>query len=84
MEEETINYKELYEKILIEYDELKKKLKTYTAPKRSKTFYENHKEEIIQKVKEYKEKTGYKSPRTPEQTKEYNKRAYEKRKLKNY
>ena len=82
MEEETINYKELYEKILIEYDELKKKLKTYTAPKRSKTFYENHKEEIIQKVKEYKEKTGYKSPRTPEQTKEYNKRAYEKRKLK--
>jgi len=80
--EETINYKELYEKILIEYDELKKKLKCYTAPKRSKTFYENHKEEIIQKVKEYKEKTGYKSPRTPEQTKEYNKRAYEKRKLK--
>ena len=80
--EETINYKELYEKILIEYDELKKKLKTYTAPKRSKTFYENHKEEIIQKVKEYKEKTGYKSPRTPEQTKEYNKRAYEKKKLK--
>jgi hypothetical protein len=80
--EETINYKELYEKLLIEYDELKKKLKTYTAPKRSKTFYENHKEEIIQKVKEYKEKTGYKSPRTPEQTKEYNKRAYEKRKLK--
>ena len=80
--EETINYKEQYEKLLIEYDELKKKLKTYTAPKRSKTFYENHKEEIIQKVKEYKEKTGYKSPRTPEQTKEYNKRAYEKRKLK--
>ena len=82
MEEEIINYKELYEKTLIELDELKKKLKTYTAPKRSKTFYENHKEEIIQKVKEYKKKTGYKSPRTPEQTKEYNKRAYEKRKLK--
>jgi phage terminase large subunit len=80
--EETINYKELYEKILIENDELKKKLKSYTAPKRSKTFYENHKDEIIQKVKEYKEKTGYKSPRTPEQIKEYNKRAYEKRKLK--
>jgi len=82
MEEEIINYKELYEKTLIELDELKKKLKTYTAPKRSKTFYENHKDEIIQKVKESIEKTGYKSPRTPEQTKEYNKRAYEKRKLK--
>ena len=49
--EETINYKELYEKLLIEYDELKKKLKTYTAPKRSKTFYENHKEEIIKRNK---------------------------------
>lgn len=82
MEETIINYKELYDKLLVEYDELKIKLKTYTAPKRSKTFYENHKDEIIQKVKEYKEKTGYKSPRTPEQTKEYNKRAYEKRKIK--
>jgi hypothetical protein len=80
--EETINYKELYNKLLIEYYELKKKLKNNTETKRSKTFYENHKEQIIQKVKEYKEKTGYKSPRTPEQTKEYNKRAYEKRKLK--
>ena len=80
--DEKINYKELYEKILIECEELKKKLKTYTAPKRNKTFYENHKEELKQKVKEYKEKTGYKSPRTPEQTKEYNKRAYQKRKNK--
>jgi hypothetical protein len=80
--DEIINYKELYEKLLIECDELKKKLKNYTAPKRNKTFYENHKDEIKLKVKEYKEKTGYKSPRTPEQTKEYNKRAYEKRKNK--
>ena len=80
--EETINYKELYEKILIENDELKKKLKNYTAPKRSKTFYENHKEEIIQKVKEYRKKTGYINYSTSEQRKEYNKKAYEKRKLK--
>jgi hypothetical protein len=80
--EETINYKELYDKLLIEYDELKKKLKTYTAPKRNKTFYENHKDEIKQKVKEYQQKNNYKSKRTPEQMKEYNKRAYEKRKLK--
>ena len=70
--EETINYRELYEKLLIENDELKKKLKTYTAPKRSKTFYENHKEEIIQKVKEYRKKTGYINYSTPEQRKEYN------------
>jgi hypothetical protein len=81
--EETINYKELYEKLLIEYNELKKKLKTYTAPKRSKTFYLNHKEEIKLKVKKYKEKKGYENLTTPEKRKEYNKRAYEKRKLKN-
>ena len=80
--EETINYKEQYEKLLIEYNELKKKLKTYTAPERSKTFYENHKKEIIQKVKEYRKKTGYINYSTLEQRKEYNKKAYEKIKLK--
>ena len=63
---ENINYKELYENILIECNQLKEKLKKYTSPNRNKTFYENHKEEIKQKVKEYKEKTGYKSLRTPE------------------
>ena len=62
-------------------DELKDKLKKYTAPKRSKIFYENHREEIIKKNKEYIKKNGIKSNRTPEQIKEYNKRAYEKRKL---
>ena len=44
-------------KLLEEENEiLKEKLKNYTAPKRSKKFYENHKEEIKQKVREYKEK----------------------------
>jgi len=81
--ESSINYKDLYEKLLIDYILIKNKLKTYTAPKRNKIFYENHKEEIKQKVKDYQEKTNYKSPRTPEQSKEYNKRAYEKKKLKN-
>jgi hypothetical protein len=32
-----------------ENKELKEKLKKYTAPSRSKFFYENHKEEILQK-----------------------------------
>jgi len=80
--EENINYKELYEKLLIENNELKDKLKNYTSPKRNKIFYENHKDEIIKKVKEYKEKTGYKYEPTPEQRKEYNRKAYEKKKLK--
>ena len=35
------NYKELYEKIVIENQELKEKLKKYTAPKRSKSYYQH-------------------------------------------
>jgi hypothetical protein len=65
-----------------EIEILKAKLKNYTAPKRSKKFYENHKEEIKQKVKEYKEKTNYKSIISKEKKKEYNKIAYLKRKEK--
>jgi hypothetical protein len=79
----SIDYKDLYEKLLIDYNLIKDKLKTYTAPKRNKIFYENHKDEIKEKVKEYRLKTGYKNIPTTEQKKEYNKKAYEKRKLKN-
>jgi hypothetical protein len=83
-----ILYKDDITKKINEYEfninELKEKLKKYTAPKRNKTFYENHKEEIIKKNKEYiqKNKDNLKKP-DPEKIKEYNKRAYERRKLKN-
>lgn len=60
---------------------LKEHLKKYTAPSRSKSYYENHKEEIKQKVKEYKENTKYKP--TQEQKREWAKRAYLKKKEKN-
>ena len=40
-------------KLLDELQTTKEHLKTYTAPSRSKTYYENHKEEIKQKVNEY-------------------------------
>jgi hypothetical protein len=70
------NYKELYEKIVIENQELKEHLKKYTAPKRSKSYYENNKDEINDKNKEYHKKIP------SEKIKEYSKRAYEKRKLK--
>jgi hypothetical protein len=81
------NQNELLEKIKVleeENNELKKKLKTYTAPKRSKTYYENHKDEIIKKVKEYKEKTNYVYEVSPEKKKEYARTAYlnKKEKLK--
>ena len=59
-------------KLLEEENEiLKEKLKKYTAPTRSKKFYENHKEEIQQKNKEYKEKTNYYTNLSPEKKKEY-------------
>jgi hypothetical protein len=81
-----MNETELYIKQLEnENKELKEKLKNYTAPKRSKTFYENHKEDVLQKNKEYKEKTNYYANLSPEKKKEYAKRAYlnKKEKLKN-
>ena len=77
--------KELEEELKKTKDELndtKEHLKKYTAPTRSKTYYENHKEKIIQKVKEYKEKTNYSYEVTPEKKKEYNKIAYLKKKEK--
>ena len=75
------DYKTLYENSLIEIQELKEHLKKYTAPKRNKTFYENHKEDIIKKVKEYKKNHSVKKP-SPEKIKEYSRRAYLKKKQK--
>jgi hypothetical protein len=62
--------------------DLKEKLKKYTAPTRSKKFYENHKDEIIKKNLEYIKKNGTKSKPSTDKIKEYNKKSYEKRKLK--
>lgn len=67
----------LEEKILILENELnktKEHLKKYTAPTRSKTYYENHKEELINKMKTY-------IP-SPDKIKEKNRKAYLKRKEK--
>lgn len=76
--EESINYKEMYETLLIEHNKLKEHLKKYTAPKRNKDYYHNNKEKIIKKIKENQE---HNKP-DPEKIKEYNKRSYEKRKQK--
>jgi hypothetical protein len=57
-------------------------LKKYTAPSNMKKYYQNHKEEIIKKVKEYKEKNNYKPNVDKEKMKEYNKLVYQKRKEK--
>ena len=62
----------------------KEHLKKYTAPASSKVYYEKHKEAQKQRVKEYQQKTNYKSDYnpTPEQKKIYARRAYLKRKEK--
>lgn len=57
-----------------ELNDTKEHLKKYTAPSRSKTFYENHKEELLEKMKKY-------TP-SPEKIKEKNRKAYLKRKEK--
>ena len=85
METET-KIKELedeLEKTRKELNETKEHLKKYTAPSRSKIYYENHKEEIIKRVKEHKQTTNYTYEVSPEKRKEYNRIAYQKRKEKN-
>ena len=83
IEAELNKTKEEYKKLQDELNETKEHLKKYTAPKRSKTYYENHKEEIIKRVKEHKQITNYTYEVSPEKRKEYNKIAYQKRKEKN-
>lgn len=70
--DELISVKEENEQLKKRIAELEEHLKKYTAPARSKTYYENHKEELIEKMKKYKP--------TPEQIKERNRKAYLKRK----
>ena len=72
------------EQLKNELEETKVHLKKYTAPASSKKYYQKHKEEHKQRVREYQKRTNYKSeskhiPST-EQRKEYNRRAYLKKK----
>ena len=76
--QEKPDYKVLYENLLIEFNQLKEHLKKYTAPKRNKDYYHNNKDKIIQKIKE----TQANKKVDPDKVKEYNKRAYQKRKKK--
>ena len=57
-----------------ENQKLKIHLKKYTAPSCKKAYYEKNKEQIIENMKL--------NPITPEKRKEYNKKAYLKRKNK--
>jgi len=82
MENENELLKQKIHTLEQEIEQLKEHLKKYTAPSRSKTYYENHKEEVIQKVKNYKETTQYKYTPTQEQKKKWARTAYLKKKEK--
>ena len=73
--------KETLEKTTNELIKTKEHLKKYTAPTRSKKYYEHHNDEILKRQKEYNK--AYMKELDPEKIKEYNKRAYQKRKQKN-
>ena len=62
-------------KLQDELTKTREHLKKYTAPSRSKTFYENHKEELLEKMKS--------NPIPSEKRKEYNKNYYLKKKKEN-
>ena len=67
-----------------ELEATKEHLKKYTAPSRNRKYYDNNKDVLKERVREYQIRTNYKSKSksTPEQIKEYNRRAYLKRKEK--
>ena len=75
--EELLNKNKLLEdelfKIKNELVKTKEHLKKYTAPTRHKTYYENHKEQILEKIKQN-------PPCDKDKRKEINKRAYLKKK----
>jgi hypothetical protein len=92
---DQINYKQLYDELLKSFEEIKNEnnnlklkneelslhLKKYTAHSGSKKYYQKNKEIILEKNKEYNK--IYKKTLSPDKIKEYNKKAYEKRKNKN-
>ena len=80
--QENNELKSKISKIELELEETKEHLKQYTAPIRSKKYYENNKEEIKQKVKEYKQTKKYVYLASPEQKKEYARTAYLNKKAK--
>ena len=47
--------REQNEKLISELEETKQHLKKYTAPAYKKEYYENNKDEIKQKIKEYRQ-----------------------------
>lgn len=84
MEVEITELKKENSMLREELEKIKERLKRYTAPERHKMYYENNKEELRQKAKEYKEKTNYYDNLSADKKKQYARTAYlnKKEKLK--
>jgi len=76
MDDKDLKIKELE----TEVEKLRAHLKKYTAPEGSRVYYQKNKEKLIQKTKDFKERTGYQWKATPAQRKATNKRYYLKKK----
>jgi len=61
LEEENAKLEKENARLEEELQATKEHLKKYTAPASSKLYYEKHKEEQKQRVKEYQKRTNYKS-----------------------
>ena len=84
---EQVDYRALYEQLLVkmetltkENEEISEKWRKHkeTASLSFKKHYEKNREKMIENVKEYNKKKAY----DPVKTSEYNKRSYERKKLK--
>ena len=71
-------------KLKEELQATKEHLKKYTAPASRREYYERNKEKEKSRVKDYQQRTNYKSTyvASPEKKKEYARRAYLKKKEK--
>lgn len=86
--EEELDYKKMYEEMKKERDEAVKRINIYLkkSTEKSLRYYEKNKEQCKERMREYNKtykETHTIKPPDPEKIKEYNKRAYEKRKQKN-
>lgn len=77
---EILLLREENKKLKNELNETKEHLNKYLS--KNKTYYEKNKDKHIENVKKYKEETNYTYKPTPEQKKEWARRAYLKKKEK--
>jgi hypothetical protein len=80
LSEENKQLKEELYKIEKELNDIKSQINESKI--KTKQYYEDNKEKIIERVKEYNKNNNYKPPVTSEKKKEYNKIAYLKKKEK--